>query len=86
MSTLNEDIDRLGATAMRIAEERNGLLERVRQLVVVEVAARLLLARIDNLTTDEFQRGGERTEREMLRAALEPVGQESGRERRKGKT
>lgn len=39
-------------------------------LVRVRDAAAALLARIDNLTTDEFQLGGERIEREALRAAL----------------
>jgi hypothetical protein len=33
-------------------------------------AARALLDRIDHMTTDDFQRGGERREREALRAVL----------------
>jgi hypothetical protein len=34
-------------------------------------AAQALLARLDDMTTLEFSRGGERVEREALRAALE---------------
>lgn len=34
------------------------------------LAATALLDRIDGITTDEFERGGERAEREALRAAL----------------
>lgn len=33
-------------------------------------AARALLERLDTITTEEFARGGEREERERLRAAL----------------
>lgn len=36
-------------------------------------AARALLDRLDNMTVDEFQRGGERNERERLRAGLAAV-------------
>lgn len=36
-------------------------------------AARALLARIDNITTDDFMRGGERLEREALRSALAAI-------------
>ena len=34
-------------------------------------AARALLMTLDAITTEEFARGGERTERELLRLALE---------------
>lgn len=43
---------------------------------VVE-AARLLLDRIDGITTDEFQLGGEREQREALRRALARLGEVS---------
>lgn len=36
----------------------------------VNRAATALLARIDDITTEEFERGGERAEREALREAL----------------
>lgn len=36
-------------------------------------AAKALLDRIDNITTEEFARGGERAEREAMRQAIEPM-------------
>ena len=56
----------LASETRRMAKENS-----TAQLTLVRDAARALLARIDNLTTDEFQLGGERKEREALRAALE---------------
>jgi len=44
-------------------DERTALLR-------IALAAQALLARIDTLTTDEFQLSGERVEREALRCAL----------------
>jgi hypothetical protein len=44
-------------------DERTALLR-------IALAAQTLLARIDTLTTDEFQLSGERVEREALRCAL----------------
>jgi hypothetical protein len=37
--------------------------------------AKALLARLENLTTDQFSKGGERKEREELRAALREMGE-----------
>lgn len=42
-------------------------------------AARNLLARIDEITTEEFSKGGERVEREALRAVLAKMGAEPTR-------
>lgn len=36
----------------------------------LRAAAAALLARVDSITSDEFQRGGERPQREHLRAVL----------------
>jgi len=41
-------------------------------------AARVLLDRIDHITTDDFRRGGERREREALRAVLARIIGEEG--------
>ena len=46
----------------------------IARLQRIELAARALLARIDDITTDEFQKGGERAERESLRDALAEIG------------
>lgn len=43
-----------------------------RRLDVI-AASRALLDRIDNITTEEFSRGGEREQRERLRKALEAL-------------
>ncbi len=47
------------------------IAERVKARQTVVTAAAALLARIDDMTTAEFQLSGERDEREALRAALE---------------
>lgn len=39
-------------------------------LLMIALAAQALLDRLETLTTEEFSRGGERKEREALRAAL----------------
>lgn len=40
------------------------------QLEAIAVAAEALLHKIENMTTEEFSRGGEKPEREALEAAL----------------
>ncbi len=71
MSRLNK-----GSRVRTIAEARaempsDRIAERVKARRAVVTAAAALLARIDDITTAEFQLGGERDEREALRAALE---------------
>ena len=39
-------------------------------------AAKATLDKLDNITTEEFSRGGEREEREALRAAVERIERE----------
>lgn len=39
--------------------------------VSILTAAKALLAKLDNMTTDDFSKGGESKEREALRAAIE---------------
>lgn len=46
-------------------------------------AAKALLERIDNITTDEFSKGGEHDAREALRLAI--AAYEAGQARRAGK-
>lgn len=41
-----------------------------RNLEALRTAARALIERLDNITTEEFRLGGERQEREALRAAI----------------
>ena len=43
---------------------------QMRALQNVTETARLFLARIDNITTEDFSKGGDRFEREVLRTAL----------------
>ena len=49
------------------------MLEDARAVAAVVLAAQRLLEKIDNLTTDDFSKGGERQEREALRAALKKL-------------
>lgn len=51
------------------AGERSAQAE-IARLRAVAAAARALLDKIDNMTTEEFERGREKAEREALRAAL----------------
>lgn len=61
---------RRAADAFGDAEIANLLRELVDQNNTLRETATALLSRIDNMTTAEFERGGERDEREALRAAL----------------
>lgn len=67
LTTIAREADRFLASESR----RMAKLNSQKQLARIRDAAASLLARIDNLTTDEFQLGGERAERETLRALLE---------------
>ncbi len=44
--------------------------DAVREPAALRAAAAAFLARIDDITTDKFQRGGDRAEREALREAI----------------
>lgn len=50
--------------------DRAGAVEQPEEPALV-VAARALLERLDHITTEQFRCGGERDERETLRAVLE---------------
>lgn len=66
--------DEIAVVIRRHAEYEDGTRSRetdplLSHLSVIN-AARVFLAKIDNMTTYEFERGGERIEREALRTAL----------------
>lgn len=45
----------------------------IAKLQEIHIAAAAFLSRIDHITTQDFERGGDRVEREALRAALEAL-------------
>jgi glycosyltransferase involved in cell wall biosynthesis len=73
------------ASAIRLAERSDPafnttdiarIIDRETGVKELMEAAQALLKRIDNITTLDFSRGGEKTERENLRAILEKYGKE----------
>lgn len=50
------------------------IIDRSQPMTELERAAKALLAKLDNMTTEEFSRGGERPERRALHAELVRLG------------
>jgi hypothetical protein len=59
-SAMRSNIEQKEAIIDKLIEENGMLLE----------ACKAMIARLDTLTTDEFSKGGEKAEREMMIAAI----------------
>ena len=70
------EIDNALADAGMTPEQITPILQAVKHrpaLLAALTAAQALLYRIDHITTDEFSKGGDRPQREALRASLDAV-------------
>lgn len=60
-------------TDHRSIEVIDSAIRRIEDLARIAVSAKLLLAKLDKITTAQFSIGGDRAEREQLRADLARV-------------